>query len=124
MSLEKLEDALEDLANYKKLSQTTACKIIETRNKKFGEEALSHSLKHELTLKSLEIEQIKREVSNLEVDQQRFVELNLELLRSAKMLRNHSAINRMRMDLKEKKIAKLRDEFSTVDFELAAKEFD
>lgn len=124
MSLEKLEEALEDLVNYKKLSQTTASKIIDSRNKKLEEEALSHSLKHELALRTLEIEQIKREVSNLEVNQQRFVELNLELLRSAKMLRNHSAINRMRMDLKERKMAKLRDEFSTVDFELTAKEFD
>lgn len=118
MSLEKLGEVLGDLERYKKLNQTTADRLQESRNKKLEEEAVSNSLAYQLTLMSLQIEQGKKEVSNLEENQRRLVNLSLELVRSAKMLRNHSAVNKLRMDIKEQKLAILQGEAQSVDFAL------
>lgn len=118
MSLEELGEVLEELERCRKLNKITTNKVLESRNKSLEEEAVSHSLKKELTLMSMNIEQSKREVSNLEENQRKLVNLSLELVCSAKMLRNHSAINKMRMDMKEQKLAKLQVEAQNVDWDL------
>lgn len=117
-TLSCLEETENSISNYERLNNSLDSKIIERKEKRIQEIASQHLLRYELSALRIAIDRNKKVVSALEKDYQRLTTLHIEVIGTLKTMRNLNAVNRLRMDQKERNYNKLLDECHTLDFEV------
>lgn len=125
MVLESLEASQAAIKEIERTNRDLAAKIAIAAETKAKEKSVQFLLNFELSQVMLTINQIKKEISDLEQEHNRLVEKNFQVSADLRRFKNYfTVVNALQMERKESSMRKLRDLICNVDFAVEVHEED